>query len=356
MDRASNADTRLLYRQDHLPIFQNVVYASESAAKACPKGDMQLVEDLRTGLVYNAAFRPEEVEYGEDYQNEQALSAAFRDHLGAVAGIIECHLGRQVVIEVGCGKGFFLEELLARGFDVIGFDPTYEGSNPRVRKEYFAPGAAIRAQGLIMRHVLEHIQDPVAFLFSLAEANGGSGRIYIEVPRFEWICENRAWFDVFYEHVNYFRMSDFYRMFGEVIDSGVLFGGQYHYVVAELATLRWPKFDPDDPVAFPPAFEASIRASGPRGAPAAIWGGSSKGVTFALLKERVGQVMATAIDINPAKQGRYLPVTGLKVRSPDEALAILPKGSLIYIMNSVYSDEIRGMAGSNYKFLEIENG
>ena len=40
-------------------------------------------------------------------------------------------------------------------------------------------------------------------------------------------------------------------MFGKVIESGRSFGGQYLYVVAELATLRKPKINFNDIVIFP---------------------------------------------------------------------------------------------------------
>lgn len=36
------------------------------------------------------------------------------------------------------------------------------------------------------------------------------------------------------------------------------------------------------------------------------------------------------IDINPAKQGKYLLASGLLVQSPEEALAKLPRGSTNY--------------------------
>lgn len=154
------------------------------------------------------------------------MSAFFQTHLRAVAGIIERDLGRERLVEVGCGKGFFFEMLLADGFDVTGFDPTYEGNNPRIVKGYFRPGVMQPSRALILRHVLEHVPDPYDFLCQLRDANGGSGLIYIEVPCFDWICENRAWFDVFYEHVNYFRMADFEKMFGRLVSSGRLFGDQ----------------------------------------------------------------------------------------------------------------------------------
>lgn len=347
---------KLLYEQDQLPIFQNRMYDTEAEAKACPKGDMHLVEDQQSGLVYNAAFRPELMVYDANYQNEQAVSPLFKIHLESVSAIIDRCLGRESVVEVGCGKGFFLETLLAKGFDITGFDPTYEGHNARVMKHYFAPGLGIKADSLILRHVLEHIQDPFEFLLQLQEANGGNGRIYIEVPRFDWICERRAWFDVFYEHVNYFRISDFYRMFGTVVDSGILFGGQYLFVVGELATLKRPRRDAEDGVAFPKDFAAKFSRPSPRPVgPAAIWGGASKGVIFSLLRQRAGERIGTVIDINPAKQGKYLPATGLLVRSPEDALAVLPKGSTIYIMNSNYADEIKSMSGNAFEYVQVDH-
>lgn len=343
---------KLLYQQEKLPIFQNRMYDTEAEAKACPTGDMQLVEDQQTGLVYNAVFRSELMVYDAHYQNEQALSRLFREHLESVSSIIDKHIGRDSLVEVGCGKGFFLEMLLSKGFDITGFDPTYEGNNPKVMKHYFEAGVGIKANGLVLRHVLEHIQDPFNFLAQLKEANGGSGKIYIEVPCFDWICEHKAWFDVFYEHVNYFRISDFHRMFGTVIESGRLFGDQYLYIVAELSTLRKPEINFEDCVIFPKDFTHNIDEP----SQAAIWGGASKGVIFALLKSRTGQPISIVIDINPAKQGKYLPLTGLLVRSPSDALAVLPKGSTIYVMNSNYLQEIKKMSNNAYKYIEVDHG
>jgi len=340
-----------LYRVEQLPIFQNRMYDTALEARNCPKGDMQLVEDLTTGLVYNAAFRPELMVYDKHYQNEQAVSPLFQKHLDAVASIIDQQIGKDRIIEVGCGKGHFLETLLAKGFDVTGFDPTYEGENPRVKRQYFAPGVIEKANGLVLRHVLEHIQNPVDFLEQLKIANGGSGKIYIEVPCLDWICEHRAWFDIFYEHVNYFRLTDFNRIFGEVAESGVLFGGQYLYVIAELASLRIPEIDINNQVNFPEDFAKNITEQDRT----AIWGGASKGVIFALLKERAGCPVETVIDINPAKQGKFLPGTGLQVKSPAHGLAELQIGSTIYVMNSNYLEEIKKMSGNIFNYIGIDH-
>lgn len=343
--------TKLLYQQRQFPIFQNRVYDTKEEARGCPRGDIQLVENLMTGLIYNAAYISGLITYDAHYQNEQGLSPLFQEHLQSAARIIDRTMGRHSIVEVGCGKGYFLEMLLAQGFDITGFDPAYEGTNPRVMKSYFNSGIGIKAKGIVLRHVLEHIQDPFNFLLRLKEANGGSGKIYIEVPCIDWICNHRAWFDIYYEHVNYFRNSDFLRMFSHIIESGRLFGGQYLFVVAELASLRMPEINIKENFIFPDDFLPCL-ADPIHGA---IWGGASKGVIFALLSERTGHRVSTVIDINPAKQGKYLPSTGLLVQSPEEALPLLPKGSTIYIMNSNYAEEIKKMSNHAYRYIEVDH-
>lgn len=346
---------KVLYRQDDYPIFQNRMYDTAEEAINCPKGDIKLVEDSQTGLVFNAAFRAELMVYDSHYQNEQAVSPLFQQHLNKVADRIAQTMGQDSLIEIGCGKGYFLELLLAKGFDVTGFDPTYEGTNSKVQRRYFSSSVMGQAQGLILRHVLEHIEKPVEFLEQLKLANGGEGKIYIEVPCFDWICKHKTWFDIFYEHVNYFRLSDFKRMFGEVLDSGRLFGGQYLYVVAELASLRKPQIAQDDRVVFPQDFTDTItKENRTKQNKTAIWGGASKGVVFSLLKERAGCPVSIVIDINPAKQGKYLAGTGLQVQAPDVALVDLAKCSTIYVMNSNYIKEIKKMTGNKFNYIGID--
>jgi hypothetical protein len=352
---------REIYRAEQLPVLQNRMFASAQAARECTRGDVVLVQSRATGLVFNAAFRPELVQYDADYQNEQGLSAAFARHLDAVVAVMERHFTGETLIEVGCGKGLFLERLLASGFDVTGLDPTYEGTNPRVIRKFFTPEIGLLADAIVLRHVLEHVVDPVAFLAGLLESNGGEGKIYIEVPCLDWIARHDAWFDIFYEHVNYFRLADFERMFGALYEIGHTFAGQYLYAVADLATLRTPRRRAGDDFEFPPSFLSSLDAcearlaAQPRAA-RAIWGGASKGVIFALFMERAGTPIDTVIDINPAKQGRHLAATGLRVQSPEEAMAHLPAGADVFVMNSNYLQEIEAATAHRYRCLLIDQG
>jgi hypothetical protein len=348
--------SRILYEEDDFPILQNRVYETFEEAVQCPRGDIRIIEDEQTGLIFNSAFRSDLMSYDSYYNNEQSVSSSFRDHLVGVTRIIDAALGRDELVEVGCGKGFFLEMLLADGFDVTGFDPTYEGDNPRVVKQYFSRDVLQPSRGLILRHVLEHIPDPFDFLCQLRDANGGRGLIYIEVPCFDWICEKRAWFDIFYEHVNYFRARDFYKMFGNVLSCEHTFGGQYLSMVADLATLTQPQYEENQLIDFPNDFLSGLNSVEHNETEHAfVWGGASKGVIFSLLRQRIGRPVTAVIDVNPAKQGKYLPVTGLKVLSPTDALSQLPDKATVYVMNSNYVDEIREMSMYRFNYVGVDH-
>ncbi|WP_287601779.1 class I SAM-dependent methyltransferase [Thiothrix sp.] len=354
-----------LYRAEQLPVFQNRMFHSEADAKNCTKGDILLVQDLVTGLIFNHAFNPELMQYDADYQNEQAVSTIFQSHLNNVAAIINKHFQGNTLIEVGCGKGYFLEHLQEIGFEITGLDPTYEGLNPNVIREYFSPAIGLHADGIILRHVLEHVQDPVAFLTNLRDSNGGKGKIYIEVPCFDWICQHRAWFDIFYEHVNYFRLADFGRMFGHVHETGHVFGGQYLYVIADLATIQTPIRDSSDDFEFPHDLLGTVdyyanklrtpQTKHGTQETSVIWGGASKGVIFALFMQRSGVVIDFIIDINPAKQGKYLAATGLRVSSPEEVTSQIQSNTNIFVMNSNYLPEIRKTTNNQFNYLTVDH-
>ena len=164
-----------------------------------------------------------------------------------------------------------------------------------------------------------------------------------------------------------FRIGDFERMFGNIIESGHTFGGQYLYVIADLASLREPIADPAVNIEFPDDFLRTVNryaailqgnlSKKNHASRSVIWGGASKGVIFALIMQRAGASIDHVIDINPAKQGKYLAATGLRVSAPDEVMAYLPSGSDIFVMNGNYLTEIKLMTHNrfNYHMVDHEN-
>ena len=344
---------RELYRIEDLPTLQNRVYLTAQEAIKCNRGNVILVQDDKTGLIFNNAFDPNLLIYDHNYQNEQAHSPSFQAHLEQVAKIIARYAKNKDLIEIGCGKGWFLEMLSQRGHRITGVDPAYEGSSPHIVRKPFSQDLGIHGDFLILRHVLEHIPSPLLFLQEILRCNDGHGLIYIEVPCFDWIMHKRAWFDIFYEHVNYFRMNDFKNMFKNIIECGPLFGGQYIYVLADLSSLRQPQASEIDKIntniPFLHSFmnHASIYAENKK--KILVWGAASKGVIFSLYMQRVGLTPSHIVDINPEKQGKYIPGTGLLIENPSSATKKLHQKDIILIMNSNYIEEI--IKSTNNKFI-----
>ena len=76
---------------------------------------------------------------------------------------------------------------------------------------------------------------------------------------------------------------------------------------------------------------------------------------FALLKTRAGQLIDNIIDINPAKQGKFIAGTGLEIKSPAQGLLELKKGDTIFVMNSNYLDEINDMTNNMYQYVTVDS-
>jgi len=351
----------ILYKISRQPVLQQKVYETKKEAEQCPTGDIALIQSPVTGIVSNVLFDSSKVVYDESYACNQSVVESFKKHIDNVEVLLRSYIECKKIIEVGCGKGFFVEFLRSRNYDAIGFDKTYDGQESYIYKSFFEKESGVRGDILILRHVLEHIQDPVSFLDSLSEINGRQGLIYIEVPCLEWILENRTFFDITYEHVNYFTIANFISMFADVRDIGHCFNGQYIYVIADLASLRSTPFEDIKPIFFPVDFLSNIsnhidKFISSDTSKAAIWGAAGKGVQYAvaiqyMLEEKgLKGGVTLAIDNNPAKQNHYLAVSGARVISPDEALQIMKPGSNIVIMNPNYEMEIREQTQNKYQY------
>lgn len=335
---------RSIYRTSSLPVFQNKIHPSCDLACAAATGTVELYACSHCGFVFNGAFDASIMQYDADYQNEQAHSPAFDYYLENVIDMLERRgMQNRRIAEIGCGKGTFLKKLWARGFDAIGFDTAYEGDDSRVHKEYFSERyAGMRLDLVILRHTLEHIEQPREFLENLARLLGPDTEIYIEVPSFEWIIRKKAFWDIFYEHCNYFSLQSLDALFDNA-ESGVLFGDQYLYVIARLGTLRaQPSAASEVRFDEMQALQSEIDAwkrfvSNTAGL--VVWGAGAKGSTFVNITDPSMAYVRAVVDMNARKAGGFIAKSGHPIITPD-ALAELP-GSEIVVMNENYVDEIR---------------
>lgn len=236
----NSINTQLVYEYNGIPIFQNKVFSSPEDAKNVLTGKLKLIMCSTCGYTWNDAFDEKLLNYDENYQNEQANSSIFQNHLDEVQRILISEgFKNKKIVEIGCGKGYFLEKLRSDDFDVLGFDPAYEGDNPYVLKEYFSDKhKSLNADLIILRHVLEHIPKPADFIKQIQKIVKPSCDIYVEVPDMKWIIERNAFWDLHYEHCNYFTVESLKKIFGEQSDHGIFFNGQYQYIISKLGKLK----------------------------------------------------------------------------------------------------------------------
>ena len=164
-----------------------------------------------------------------------------------------------------------------------------------------------------------------------------------------------AFWDIYFEHCSYFSLGSHAQLFRRAgLDITRLYLGyddQYIIQYAEPGTGGRALPQEDDLAALRalaaafPAKVAEIRAHwsdflrkhSSAGRRVAIWGGGSKGVSF-LTTNGFGDEVAQVVDINPYKQGKFLPGTGHQVIGPEALKEAAP--DVVIVMNRIYLAEV----------------
>jgi SAM-dependent methyltransferase len=131
--------------------------------------------------------------------------------------IIEQHIRRGKLLDVGCSAGFFLQQAKARGWDVFGVEPSApsaryarEELGLKVITGFFDRHSPLykRAQFdvVTMWHVLEHVPHPIKSLKEIGNVLRENGLLALEVPNIEsplFRLFKGRWYHLFLETHNY---------------------------------------------------------------------------------------------------------------------------------------------------------
>ena len=113
------------------------------------------------------------------------------------------------IVEIGCGGCVLLERLKNEGFSVTGVDPSpvavkagHQKGIPIVAEFLSRTSLAVQPDMIFQVDVLEHIEDPVAFLELQADCITGDGLIVVNVPDSTRSIERGDISMALHQHVN----------------------------------------------------------------------------------------------------------------------------------------------------------
>ncbi len=354
-----------------VPVHCNILWRMRSDALQAPRGDIHLAICRHCGHVFNAAFDPALMAYNVDYENSLHYSPRFQRYAMRLARrlVSRYDLHHKRILEIGCGQGDFLR-LLAElgGNECIGFDPGYrpqEGANDsnghvEIVQDYFSEQYSGYDVDLVCcRQVLEHLERPTEFIAMIRRATGSSAEtaLFFEVPNALYTFRDLSVWDIIYEHVSLFGATSLSRACElggcDVCDVSEAFDGQFLWIDSRSpsrgisGSVMAHNLEPVAPhiATFADRYQAKVeqwrigleqmRESGLR---TVVWGAGSKGVMF-LNTLNTRDHITYVVDINPRKQGMYVPGTGQMIVAPRALASYRP--DVVIVMNAAYETEIR---------------
>lgn len=272
-------------------------------------------------------------------------------------------LSGKKILEIGCGKGFFMRAMEQTGVIVYGLEHNKDAvnaGNEEGRKiirgfieneQYQIPGAPY--DGFYCIQFLEHIPKPANFLRGIANnlVDGGIG--ILEVPNFEKALEKAEYAEFIQDHLLYFTKNSlcnllerngFEVLYSESIMQDIILS----LIVRKRVPYSAKEFkDTLDKRKLSMRRFLEIRVKQKK--KIAVWGASHISLTEISLLDMKDKI-SCILDSAEFKQNKYAPVTHIPILSP----TYLEKGEIqtVIIMAGVYSQEVKKIMERDYPQIE----
>jgi len=337
--------------------------------------DLNIVQCQNCSLVYNRAFDPAMVEkiYTENYSSGIPSSPKI---LEKYKFIIEDVIGReslkrQNIVEIGASDFTFSELLLEKGANqVIAFEPSnlFRTENPRIYHiDSFFDVNQISINtneiGLVViRHVVEHLPDPLSTLREISELAPVGMKFYVEVPNVDDILLKNRFYDFFYEHVSYFSPNllsglmvslGFKTLKVEHLVQGQHFGLLCEKVRPKELNLNFSEFSENlfstsDFINYTQSFLEKIEDVIQSYEKVAIYGAGNHGLGVASLLNVNDNRIQCFLDLNKMKEGKFSPKTHIPIRVPEAN--ILDQLDAVVVIASLHQDDIVVSLRDKFRF------
>ena len=333
-------------------------------------GLVQLLHVLAAEDVFDVSY-PYFSSYAEslDDHSRRHVDALLRDRMLD---------GSSFVVEVASNDGYLLRHLMPAGVRVLGIEPT-PGPAAAARhkgvptlQEFLGPASAQRitsehgaADVVLANNVMAHVPDLRGFVRGLATLLAQDGVLQVENPGLGFMIRHTEFDTIYHEHFCYFSTLAVERLMAfeglhvnDVEAFPDLQGGTLRWTCSrtpgqtrraqdQLAAERSQGLDSPEPfLAFGhrvPQLQRRLRelleqvtAGGRR---LAAYGAAAKGATLLNATGLDATLIDFVVDVNPHKQGRWIPGARLPIVAPAVLLERQPDHLLVLAWN--YLDEVR---------------
>lgn len=360
---------RVFYESQHVPVHSCLLLETHQDARDFPRRDIALGFCRSCGFIQNVIFDPAMLRYSTAYEEQQSFSPRFNAFAEQLAAELVERYGLQckTIVEIGCGKGDWLELICRLGSSRgIGIDPSYiperlQADNLSFIQDFYSEKYSyLEGDMIACRHTLEHIPNTLEFMQTIRRSVTDRNQtiVFLEVPDVGRVLREIAFWDIYYEHCSYFTLGSLARLFRKaqfrVLHLAKGFDDQYLLLEAQAT-----KGNADPPLAAEESLEELARdveffannfkqrlcewrrridSLLNRGQRAAIWASGSKCVSF-LHSLNIENEVGAIVDVNPYRHGRYLAGSGKRIFPPEYLREYRP--DVVIAMNSIYREEIR---------------
>ncbi len=364
--------THAFYEHANVPCQDGYIWPTREAAINAPKGNIHLLYCADCTHIFNSQFDLSKFVFDDSYNISLHHSPTYQRFITDLTeDLVQRHqLQGKTVLEIGCGKADFLKGItIPFGNRGIGFDPTFVDANltddqrksVTVYKRFYTPeDQSYVADFLTFRSMLQYFTNPREFINgfrgSVAKPHGV---IYAEVPNSAHTFEQLCIWNIVYEHGCFYSPQSLATLFatsGYHVQKVFTCFVEDQNLGLEAGVTRSSKqykIDPAAIAAFGETIERFVAEHRRKtaewrsildrllsaGKRVALWGAGARAISFCNLFGMTDQELPYVVDINPHRQGRYLPLTLQKVVAPEHLLVDRPE--VIIITNSGYAHEIR---------------
>lgn len=315
--------------------------ATVEEARAMPRYPLSFVQCPRCSHVWNQAFTYQAIPYQDNPNRMFNQGGIWKGHLAETRDLLLRYLPQTpCVVDIGCGEGHFVRGVSASlngEGRFVGIDPNAtreSGRGVEFHARYFQPLVdmeCFRPDAVVIRHVLEHLTDPVVLLEQLAWGAVSLDKpvlLFAEVPCIDRVFETKRLADFFYEHPSHFTTQSFRTLMekaGEVLEFSHGYDGEVIYALVKLyvpelcrsRSLLTATFEQQSQKSRE-TIRAQLDEIAVSGRRVAIWGGTGKAAAFIHQFGVDAERFPLVVDSDPDKVGTYVPETAQQIVFRDE--------------------------------------